>query len=369
MACLEPPFFIVRCTDHFTRRTNNDMRIPLMLAALLLPLAAHAFSPNGLAFSLNDWELACDNTGTCRAAGYCSDEPAVSVLLTRKAGAQEPVSGQVMLGEYGENPALATLPAKFRLTLKVNGKAFGQLEFSKSSLISNLSQEQVNALLHALPRHANIEFVGKRDTWVLSDQGAAAVLLKMDEYQGRVGTAGAIVRKGRLPESSVPAATPAPTITRVAYAKAQPGDDRFIELNRTALLAALRTTIKDEYCDALTADDAPEPELSAKRLTATQMLVSTRCWRAIYNAGDGYWIVSHKAPFNPVLVSTSISEGGTDELSESHKGRGLGDCWSSRAFTWDGKQFRISEQSTTGMCRLMAPGGAWTLPTVVTNVR
>jgi hypothetical protein len=111
---------------------------------------------------------------------------------------------------------LAALPSKFKLTLKVNGKAFGQVAIDKASLVADLSPEQVNALLLSLPRHANIEFAGKLDTWVVSDAGAAAVLLKMDEYQGRVGTAGAIVRKGSLPEASVPAAAPAPTITRAA---------------------------------------------------------------------------------------------------------------------------------------------------------
>jgi hypothetical protein len=36
------------------------------------------------------------------------------------------------------------------------------------------------------------------------------VLLKMDEYQGRLGTAGALVRKGAKREDAVPAALPLP---------------------------------------------------------------------------------------------------------------------------------------------------------------
>ena len=64
--------------------------------ALLLP-SAQAAPPVGLSFSHNDWEMACDNTRTCRAAGYQGDddELAVSVLLTRKAGPRQPVSGEV----------------------------------------------------------------------------------------------------------------------------------------------------------------------------------------------------------------------------------------------------------------------------------
>jgi len=348
------------------------MRMPLMLATFLLPLAAQAFNATGLKFSHEDWELACDNTGTCRAAGYyaeAEDNLAVSILLTRPVGPQASVTGQVMLGEYGENPALAALPAEFRLTMKVNGKAYGQVVISKNSLVADLAPNQVNALLAALPRHASIEFAGKRDTWRVSDKGAAAVLLKMDEYQSRIGTPGALIRKGNAQESSVPRAAPEPVITSVAYAEALPGDERFVQTHGKALLDALRATIKDEYCDDLASDKETEPELTAERLDASHMLVSTRCWLGAYNFGSGYWVVNHKPPFNPALVSTSISDGGQGELRESHKGRGLGDCWSTRAFTWDGRQFRLSEASTTGMCRLMATGGAWALPTVVSKVR
>lgn len=348
------------------------MRIPLMLATFLLPLAAQAFNPNGLQFSHNDWELACDNTGTCRAAGYYAEAEenlAVSILLTRQAGPQTPVSAQVMLGEYGENPVLAKLPATFSLSMKVNGKPYGQVVISKNSLVADLAPNQVSALLAALPRQADIEFAGKHETWRVSDKGAAAVLLKMDEYQGRLGTPGALVRKGTAPETTVPGAVPEPVITMAPYAKARPGDERFVQTHKKALLEALRATVKDQNCDDMTSSGETEPELAAERLDASHMLISTRCWLGAYNFGSGYWVVNHTPPFNPVLVSTGISDASQGELRESQKGRGLGDCWSLRAYTWDGRQFRLSEASTSGMCRLMAAGGAWSLPTVVSTGR
>ena len=45
------------------------IRKPLTLLAAL-PLATLAFDDNGSYFEHKDWEIACDNTGTCRAAGY-----------------------------------------------------------------------------------------------------------------------------------------------------------------------------------------------------------------------------------------------------------------------------------------------------------
>jgi hypothetical protein len=45
-------------------------------------------------FSHKDWELACDNTRTCRAAGYHEEDdgPNATILLTRAAGPNQPVT-------------------------------------------------------------------------------------------------------------------------------------------------------------------------------------------------------------------------------------------------------------------------------------
>jgi hypothetical protein len=48
-------------------------------------------------------------------------------------------------------------------------------------------------------------------------------------------------------------------------------------------------------------------------------------------------------------------------LSGSHKGRGLGDCWSGSTAAWNGSRFVTTSVYDTGMCRGF-PGGAWHLP-------
>ena len=77
---------------------------------------------------------------------------------------------------------------------------------------------------------------GKGKAWPISDSGAAAVLLKMDEAQGRLGTPGALVRRGDKAEASVPAALPVPVIVRgtlvASLARGQTLDEA-----RAALLA------------------------------------------------------------------------------------------------------------------------------------
>ena len=58
-----------------------------VLLLTLLPVAAMATSIQGIGENYQDWDLVCDNTGTCRMAGYQdeSSDP-VSILFTRAAG-------------------------------------------------------------------------------------------------------------------------------------------------------------------------------------------------------------------------------------------------------------------------------------------
>lgn len=327
----------------------------------------------GFHFTHHDWEIACDNTRTCRAAGYYAEnnELKISVLLTRLAGANTEIKGELMIGEYGEDPVVSKLPKNFDLTMRINGRSHGLVGIDKSSLIGNLNAEQIQALTLALTKQGRIEFVYNKHRWALSDKGASAVMLKMDEFQGRLDTPSALTRKGNRSEIQVRPPVPVPKIASVPLTPAQAGDENFAMRNEKALIASLKAVTKEnDYCPDLFAESRDEPSLalSAVRLTNTQMLVSTRCWLAAYNVGYGSWIVSSKAPFNAKLVITNGNEGSNDVLTASHKGRGLGDCWSTDSWTWNGKTFVHTESGTRGMCRLMTGGGAWDLPVLVTEV-
>src|SRR5689334_9030422 len=110
---------------------NNNTTPPralLLFSSLALWAAgALAAEPGGLSFSHLDWELACDNTRTCRAAGYQGDdeELPVSVLLTRQAGPGQSVTGQVQI-DFGQDEArLNKAPATLNLAMRVNGQSHG----------------------------------------------------------------------------------------------------------------------------------------------------------------------------------------------------------------------------------------------------
>ena len=190
----------------------------------------------------------------------------------------------------------------------------------------------------------------------------------MDDAQGRVGTRGALVKPGTRDEAAVPPPAP-PPVVRIPPLTVRDGEDlQYVddsEKLRDALDAALG---EDDECFDLLDPDAPYTPLEVVRLSETKLLVSHRCWLAAYNAGRGYWVIDDEPPWNPVVVTTLGTDYADGTITASHKSRGLGDCWSEDAWSWDGTRFVPTASSSTGMCRFVAPGGAWSLPTRVVEV-
>lgn len=312
----------------------------------------------GLFFEQQDWQLVCDNTRTCRAAGYQADgdEPAVSVLLTREAGRGHAVTGQLMLGPVDSSAALPPV------TLQIGGRPFGRVAVTGAEEAGALAPAQVAALLDALVHTADIAVVGGGQRWRLSGAGAAAVLLRMDEAQGRLDTPGALVRKGSRAEDAVPRALPKPVVQAAALPPQQARDAKLV----AAILPRLRPSAK--ICP-----DYSEPAEPAKiwRLDGHKLLFSMRCWLAAYNAGYGFWVVNDKPPWQPVLVTTDGSdfEPEASRIIAMQKGRGPADCFSTEQWVWDGARFVHTASGTTGLCRGVTAGGPWDLPTLVTEVR
>jgi hypothetical protein len=317
-----------------------------------------------IAFTHNDWELACDNTRTCRAAGYRAEDSNkedrnASILLTRKAGPGQPVEIQLQLADDPDHPGP---PA---LTMTIDGRSLGHVNMKDN--MGTLSQNQTAALLPALLKNSRVTWTGSKATWTVSTSGANAVLLKMDEFQGRLDTPGALVRKGGKPEAGVLPPLPLPEI-RAARVISQVPDDNALP---PAQQRTLRTTLA-KACESgrgeLGAEQDGSLTLSIYRLNKDKLLVAHTCWIAAYNTGDAYWVVNSKPPFDPVLVTDSGTEYADGVISSVQKGRGIADCMGSTSWTWDGRAFAQTAVDNGGMCREIAIGGAWNLPTLVTRV-
>lgn len=336
-----------------------------------------AGKPQGIAFAHHDWELACDNTRTCRAAGYHpqsnDDDDAdhgseglpVSILLTRKAGPNQPVQGELQIGHYGEETT-ETYPGKRSLTMLVDTAPLGQVALAQGHWTARLTPGQTAALLAALPHHGNVEWTDGKRTWKLSNKGATAVMLKMDEFQGRLGTAGALVAKGGKDERHVLPAVPAPVIA----VPDMPGDEdrvHFSALEQAALRKALATSAGDE-CPAL-GEPAREPDpIHVIRLSRTRLLASTTCWAGASTVAEAYWTINPAPPFAASIVTTNGAQYSKGKIDASHRASGF-DCMEIDEWTWDGKRFVQTRKGTTGMCRGIDMGGAWSLPVSVTDVR
>ncbi|TBW49399.1 DUF1176 domain-containing protein [Marinobacter halodurans] len=340
-----------------------------MLAILSTSVQA---ADSGAYFSHQDWEVACDNTGTCRAAGYqdFDDPQSVSVLLTRNAGPDTPVTGKLRIGEVNlDDVQLASLHDDPGIALRIDGRLVGNLEIDPDSLTADLPEKLVAALLAVFHRNSDIEWTHDDYRWHLSDAGATAVLTKMDDVQGRVGTPGALVATGSNREGNVPPPTPAPVVVAVPVAEKAGSPQPLPTGDRPDLRTALAATLgSDDECLGLS-PSGNVGELEAVRLTDRRLLVSTTCWMGAYNMGTGYWVVNDTAPYQPALVTLSASGYEDGTIYAAQKGRGLGDCWSRDDWTWNGERFVHTASYTTGKCRLIAAGGAWILPTLVTEVQ
>jgi len=332
-----------------------------LLGALFVSMGAQA----EVAFSHNDWQVACDNTLTCRLAGYQaesdSDMP-VSVLLTRKAGKNAVTTGQVKLGGTKESSAkaLMQLGNRHRITMRLNGKDMGELRAADESGTSELTRAQVDALVKALRGSSTIEFVFRNSRWQLSDKGANAVMLKADDAQGRVGTNSAFINpNANISSNNVSAPRAAPVLNKVK--PSGKGNTKF-SIKTAELTRIIKNGTKnaDDTCPNLMDD-------SAWRINRLNSQHS--CWLGAYNAGTGMWVINDSKPYQPVMVTDAATSYQAGIISADQKGRGIGDCYSNSQWVWTGKRFEKSYESSTGMCRLIEAGGAWDLPTFVTQVK
>lgn len=333
-----------------------------------LPSLVHA-NFKGIYFEHKDWELACDNSGTCRAAGYQADETdenIVSVLLTREAGKKgnRQVTGLVNL--QTEN----LLHQDLTLTLVINGKNYGKVFLPKDQDITTLTAKQVQAIIAHAKQNANIVFQSDKQTWQLSDQGLSAVLLKMDVYQQRLNTPSALIQQGNganpSKDFSLPVLQDKPlpkklTTQTIAFDSKQ----------GKHLWRQLKTSMQpDDEC--LNEPEYGAVAFSVTPLSATQKLVSCLGWRGAYNQGYHVWLMNNDLSKVQQYIGRDLTDfpshdNASNQIKAEHKVRGVGDCWSLKTWAWDGKKFVKTMEATTGLCRGFA-GGAWYLPTYFVDI-
>lgn len=340
---------------------TGQLAIPGLMLAISQAVQATPI-PEAINFTHKDWDLTCDNTLTCRAAGYSADEtdPAATVLITREAGASTPVINEVMLANYDsetDDPGTSGIPQ-----LLIDNQSQGAL-LAANDDSWKMSDTQFAAFKQALKQDKPVSFKDSVHEYIFSGAGSSAVLLRMDDVQGRIGTPDALFRKGTNSETTVkpPVATPL-----IIKAPVQDIHGHDMSPQETALIKPriLATHNAAADCD----EELLNETWQIARLNNKQSLITVPCWRAAYNSGDMYFVIDDEMKNPPVMVTDSATDYEDGILSFSMKGRGLGDCWSYQQWVWDGKQFIDSSSGNTGRCRLIRAGGAWDIPQRVTRV-
>ena len=365
---------IIKKMAALTIKNNNVL--PLFAALSAAFFSTVSMANTGISFTNQDWQVACDNTRTCRLAGYQAEnnsEFPVSVLLVRRAGANAGVDGKVKLGgtKDSSSKALMQLGNRHRISLSINDKDYGETKpFSATTGHADLTQTQVTALLEALTKSSKITLTLRNSRWQLSDKGASAAMLKADEFQGRIGSASAFISNGNATKANSTVLSPktAPLLRLVVpNAKSAGSNDKKFAMKSSQLASLVKGTMKDAEGDCPNLSDKSPWRIS--RLNGSQVLAQHDCWTGAYNAGSGVWVLNDRKPYNPTLVTTSATGYDKGKLTSVQKGRGIGDCMSKTDWVWTGRSFEKSHESTTGLCRLIEAGGAWQLPTYVTEVK
>ena len=316
----------------------------------------------GFSFAQKDWELACDNTGTCRAAGYGDRMGEVSVLLTRNAGSEQHPTATVTFAQIEHD-----IPADSTASLLIDDRDLGSLDAVDDSHF-RLDSDQTSAVLQALANQRKIEFALNGQHMLLSSAGSREVLRKMDAFQRRTGTADALLDKGDAGDDAILPAAPAPEIIAAPVIhNAQPVPLNMLQ--RQKLLPSL-TPLLNQRCEDWQnpAIPAAERQITLTALDKTHSLAQALCWRAPYNDGYALWLVDNAQLSKPRLLTTEASSYANGTLVFLHKERGMADCVTGETLVWEGKTFVPSLKYSTGMCREITPGGTWMLPTFVSQV-
>ncbi len=344
-------------------------------------------------FYHNDWQLVCDNTRTCRAVGYQDEDSQnsnpVALMLSRKAGANMRVKASVMLGNDSyvleDNKKIKNCQVTSdKAKLTINGKDYGTLFYDNKEEIYQLSVKQTHAIINTLAKSTTIEIVENCYRYRVSDKGSTAVLLKMDEVQGRIGTRGAIIKRGKKSEKSVLPAIRMPVVKSVKIndkAMKRKSDKALFaklakKMDKIAIATLKKTNDIDtsDYCPILSETNTDneyyplDKNWDFYRLNNKQLLAEHICWRGAYNTGIGYWLINDTTPYKAQFITESGVDYDSGEIMVRQKGRGVGDCWYMADWSWNGKKFIQTSEATTGLCRGIGAGGAFTLPTVVTKV-
>ena len=308
---------------------------------------------------IKQWVVACDNTRACFAKYDSTDDEGAGggyLSVTREAGPNGRLAVTIGLDDHLPSPA----------ALRLDGAVLPPLPWLIDAKAEQATLEGASALrlIRLMGNAEKLTFAPGKDAPFAALNGMKAALLAIDEDQGRLDSQTALARVGpRAADQALPA-LPEPVVYAHPTAKPLP--------QSAALAAAVRASqgalLKKHDCE----DEAPIAD-EAYGLNDTLALVLIGCIQGAYQTS----VIPFIAPRNdagaarPVIFPVEPTRRAADAsgeyivdgwdaksatFSETNKGRGLADCGSSSAWTWDGKSFHLSAFNDLERCGGGPPG-------------
>jgi hypothetical protein len=332
------------------------MRTLLLAVGTLLALAGVANA--GGVKTVKDWTAVCSNLGDCTAFGFSEEgsDTNAYIKIERQAGPAAQPRVTLVYDTSDKQPAQTW-------TLSLDGKPIAGVGPVRAAAGENgaravLSGAAAERVIDALRNGKGLELdAGGKSLEEISLAGSAAVLVWVDDQQGRVGTVTALTRKGPAPASSVhprlaaPLAAAAPPVSQAGLPNHAP-----------------KSVIKGVAdCDP---PSMSEPDDTIARLAPGVLLWGPECDMAAYNETSVFFIGDeHAGHLKRVLFPEAPGAGQvsdellmnvgfdpkTQTLSSFSKGRGIADCGSTEAWVWDGKAFRMASEAIMPECRGVPP--------------
>lgn len=360
----------------FRSRTAMLFALGSLLLAARSGAATHdAITAEGYQWQKDAWSLTCDNLRTCRLVygkdAYlgAADGPHLNVtlLFTQAAG------------------SAAMLPMEAKL-IGADGEV-ESFEIERKWLDGDVqaAPDQPEVLLRraaeAHTLHVRVRTsAGDREDLAVDLEGLKAVLLKLDDVQHRAGTPLALIATGTGSAATVLPPLAARRIKAGTFARATPEDAGIPPEVSASLLTQASELVKrlkiDGYCEML---DPPSLAISQDRWLLGQACTSGSGYNRTTHWWLGHAATAAGAPsagaraslkdvtWTPLPIAGEFDVD-TGDVVSIDKGRGIGDCMGSEAWTYsqEGK-WELTERSIDGPC-VGIPGGAWHLPTVTVEV-
>ena len=299
-------------------------------------------------------------------AGYQEEgyDP-VSILFTRAAGENAAVEGKLTISPFGEADRDVQVGQDIEIWL--NGKSLGTVKHISDENPDKLTEAQTKALLSGLKKESEIRLTYGKTTLKVSDKGAAAAMLKMDEFQQRLNTPSALICKGQE-KHAVLAPQPAPKIEVVSVNNRKTTELKRGEKQYDNVLALLR---KANSCDD---EDITSQDITLYPLTQNKVLAEALCVRGAYQSTNYYAVLDDKLSKVEQVLEDQYNFAYYDEklnaliVEGSYKSSGLAESWYGYEAAWNGKTFITTAEHTSGSSKGFI-GGAWGgLPTFVSEL-